>query len=574
VRHPEFPNEGDVVPLPTALIDFLGGDPNDGVLDIDKPCAPAADTSCYILDDFGRTLVGNSYSNSVDGGAWGAGDVHEGAQSMDGSTLVTSAFAYTDVASAIVGTDVSSYVGTFSWSPLHTPSWADCSGQFTLSGWRGDEAWMEYVVPEHPTDLAGVLIGPLTFTYWNYYGNTVGSDYGANVVVMSSDPTALGQGTVVAHLVDGVATTVYVPSSLIPVEGGVLHVGMVPAWQADFGEYDCGWNWPYNTGVFTSAKSSVNTWTDTLTWQSWDASADAWGSGLDSDVTGAWWYGNLPWVVSASGGTFGINGDSIYLTATTQETLTARMVGSNVYDDGTEEDATSYGEPWNEPLGVNMKARFRITTAGDVTEAGQRYLYFTWNNDRDAFKATVWLGDGNHAEGLTVTDGEATGSIDKAITEGSWMWVRMDTRHADYVRGKMWVEGGVKGSGEPVAWDIIVSRADDAENPISGDFFEIGMSAGNATGAAQTIEVDEVQFCGAGDDCEWVTDRMGQSTGADFLFRTAQAFKEGSLWFFVDGMHVPMRTVDRLVGSFKGFHGVSPDENAILVSRYLVETDT
>ncbi len=568
VRHPEFPVE-PLTEAPTAdmlptLIDVPEGDC--GCL--------GANTTTYILDDFTRTLVADTYSNSGDGGAWGAGDVHRGAQSMDGLTMVEGSFSYTDVSSAIVGTPVTSYTGTYSWPHTNRPDFSECTGlDFTFSGWRADEAWMDYVVPAHPTTLAGILYGPVTFIHNNVYGNTVGADAGADLVVATVEPSGLASGTTVAHLPNNVATTVFIPSSLIPVEGQTMYVGMIPSWTAEYGDVSCGFNWPFNTGVDNSAKATVSSWTDTLVWQSWDVAADAWGAGLDSDDTGAWWYGNLPWEVTASGGTYGINGDSLYLTvpAGGQETLFAKMVGSASYDDGTEEDSTSYGDPWNEDLGVSMKARFRITTAGDVSESGSRYLYFTWNNARDAFRATVHLGDGGNAEGLTVGDGEASTFLAKAITEGSWMWVRMDTRHPDYVRGKLWVEGGVKGSLEPAVWDIIVSREDDTANPISGDFFEIGMSAGNATGDAQTIEVDEVSFTGAGEHAEWVVDRLGQSSGADFLFHTSQSYRAGYLWLFVDGMHVETVESDREAGAFKVIQGVSPDENAIVLTRYLVE---
>ena len=576
IRHPEGQqHNAEPPPRETYMLDIPGNTPGNDVINLDSVCEPAADTACYLLDDFNRTLTGNSYSTSGDGGAWPAISKFQGDHIESGLTLEDGGFNYsavTDWRSGQTG-NVSSFVGNYAWASTNPDRPAsDCASGFLFTGYTQYDAWAEYVVPEHPTDLAGITLGPITFHDNDTWGGTSAAE-GAWLIVSSSEPTAIGQGTVVTHLPQDTATTVFIPGSLIPAEGETMYIGVTPRWGADLGEWGCGYNWPFNTGEHDSGAGKINNWTDTITWKSWDSDADAWGAGLSGDTTGAWWDGNLPWDVSASGGTFGYNGDALYLTvaAGTQETLTAKMLGSSLYNPADGDD-TSYQEPWTEDSGINMKARWRLTTAGDVTEAGSRYLYFKWHDGRDEQTVTIDLGDIDNAQGINLTQDINSSTLVKDITEGSWMWVRVDTRNPDYIRAKMWVEGGTYGSGEPPVWDVAIGRASDSENPTRDDYFEIGMSVGNETGANQTVEVGDVWFCGAGEDCEWVTEKIGEGDGTSVTFVTSQAFKAGALWFFIDGFHVRTVTTDLEKGEFRPIESIAPASKATLVARYLVNS--
>jgi hypothetical protein len=240
-------------------------------------------------------------------------------------------------------------------------------------------------------------------------------------------------------------------------------------------------------------------------------------------------------------------------------------------DNPADDDYDPKGEPWTLETGVRMKARFRVTTAGSLTEAGQRHISFKWHSGTSVQKATVWLGDTGHNEGLTIGEEAGTDTIEKAISEGAWMWVTLDTRNPDYLRGKLWAEATAFGSGEPPVADAVVTTNDDAQEPTNNDFFEMVISAGNMTGADQTVEIDGIWFCGSGSDCKWVQARLGQGDGKTLKYETPQPFKPNSLWFFVDGHHVRTVTDDVNKGTFYSVDGLAAYENAVLVARYLVD---
>jgi hypothetical protein len=530
---------------------------------LDQPCVPAADTACYLLDDFQRTLTAGTYSNSGDGGVWGGVTQYQ-AEGNDGTPW--------EMHVSPVWAKVASSVGRAAHGWTSNPG-LGCGGlDFTFTGWFEREVWYKYTVPEHPSDLAGILFGPVTYTgSTGLAGGTVGIDNPGWLRYSATEPEGLRAGQVIGILSSGVAETVYIPSDLIPDEAGEIWIGVGPGWTADYGDATCGFRWPWMSGQANSGvgNASLN---DTMIWQSWDAGADDWGTAMSDDDSGAWWEGNLPWSVTASSpGTYGIDGSNLYLSVASgsTETLAAFMAGASearVADDNDD----PLGEPWTHELGVSMRARFRITTAGSITEAGDRFLHFKWNDGRDELTVTVHLGDTTFAEGISISDSDQTASADKAITEGSWMWVRFDSRNPTYLHGKMWVEGGAKGSGEPPAWDIELTREDDSEFPVSADNFEVVLSAGNATGATQTIEVGEIWFCGPGDDCEWVTEKIGEGDGQTMVLQTSQPYKTGGLWFFSDGHHVQTTPVSKAQGTFYA-GGVPSADGVDLTARYLVD---
>lgn len=570
MRHPEF-HRRDAEGQPTALLDFPGyGDPEEGVVLKDSPCDPFSNTDCFLLDGFDRTLLGGSYS---DGSSFASPDYYYAQKSgaSDATGDGDNPFELVSDEGAR-DRDIDSYLGTAAHGWTSNPG-LGCGGlDFTFTGWKEKTPWWKYTVPAHPADMAGITFGPITFVApTGLAGGTVGQLEGAQVVVKSSEPTSVRDGTVVANLVNGVSTTVYIPGSSIPAEGGEFWIGVIPGWQANLGGYTCGFRWPWMDGKGNSAKAYYNE-TPVAIWQIWDAASEDWGYSNDANADGAFFDGNLPWVVAASGGTYGMDGGFAYLTAAagSPQTLFLTMAGGADVDLPDDYDEP-VGEPWTSDLGVRMRARFRLTTAGSLTETGTRYLSFRWQDGRNEYKAVVHLGDAGNAQGLTISDEVNSANVVKDITEGAFMWVSLDTRNPGYLRGKLWTEGSAYGSGEPAIWDVEATVEDTTEDGVTGNFFEIGISAGNATGADQTVEVDSVCFAQGADDCKWVQERIGQADGNKILFATSQASKEGSLWFFVDGLHVRTTVDDANKGTFRPVDNTSPDENAVLVARYRVD---
>jgi len=554
IRHPEIVD--DVVETRGGggwgVDPFLTLDsPEDGLVSLDQPCNPFADTTCYLLDDFARTYTTGTYSA---GDAWTAAVQWEARERHDTPF-------YMVVDTPVYNHSIDSSLGGGGAIPYtENPGWG-CEGKdFTFWGWFEQSNWFQYTVPAHPGSMAGIVLGAVTFS---------GHGLGANVMVSTSAPTSIRDGTIVGHCPSGVSTTVFVPGALIPAEGQDLWVGYVPAWQADLGAILCGFTWPWMGGDPNSAKGVLSPISESATWQTWDSGTDDWGGALGDGVSGAWWEGNLPWSVGFTGGSLGLDGDNLYLTvaAGSQEILTATMVGASLYNPDDSND-DPLGEPWTDELGVRMKVRFKLTTAGDVTEAGSRYISFSWHTGREVHEGTVWLGDLTHAQGLSVISEGTAVETTKDITEDSWMWFSLDARNPEYLRARMWAEAGAYGSGEPAVYDAQVAVGDDTESASTGNYFKVVISAGNQTGADQTVEIDAIWFCGAGEDCEWVEERIGQGDGVTNVYATTQPYKPSSLWFFVDGHHVRTLPIDVNRGTFMAVDGVAADNNAVMVARY------
>ncbi len=536
----------------------------------DHECFAIADTACYLLDDFDRVVAKPAYSASGDGGAWSVKSGHI-ARDWQTKAREDEDFAFSDM--LVVWGEVESYVGSGYDPHTSLPAWASCGiGENAFSGWKETEVWYKYTVPVHPTSMAGFTV-PLAATS----KGGVASTYGYLARVTTTEPSDLQQGTVLGTWL-GSSSTFFVPGSVVPDAGGTIYIGITPAWHANFGNYVCGFNWPRNTGQENSgyAHTPGSASIPSPAWQSWDASATDWGAGLAGDDTGSWWEGRLPWVMSGTGmESAEMDGASLKLTVASGSNLSlvARMDGDSVFQPPDSDTDEQYGSAWIHDNGVAVAMRFRITTAGVVADAGTRHLYMEWADGRDVLRATINLGDPQNAEGLTVSDDTNTTTILKAVTEGSWMWLKMDTRNADHLRAKMWVESSLLGSGEIATWDVDITRSADTEVPVNNDYFEIGMMAGNAAGDAQVIEVERVVVCGPADaNCQWVIEKIGEGSTTEVItFTTSMPYKQGSLWFFVDGVHVRTKRVSVTDGTFRGIGGGIPDANAVLVVRYLYE---
>ena len=579
-RHPEYlRRDGDGAPGGDEmyLLDIPGsGDPEEGSVSKDVPCNPFADTRCYALDLFDRTFSGGTYSAGSSAGTythWKAisnGDSHCHIPDHSNPTPF-----------ALTGPDLNYFKDKEVWSSLGTGAIAHpwnpgcgCAGlDFTFVGWKEESVWHKVTLNAHPADMAGITYGPIIFRgNIGLAGGTVAYNAGGLLAVSTTEPTSVRDGTVIAALPTGVEKTIFIPAAYIPAEGEDLWIGILPAWQAHLGDYTCGFRWPWMDGKGNSGAAHYDE-VPVVTFQTWDAAADDWGSGIDQSDTDSFFEGGLPWNVAVSGGTVGINGDALYLTVSppVQQTLVATMPGVDGWGPDDDDDDGVYGEPWTSDFGVRMKARFRLTTAGSLTEDGSRYLKFEWHDGRQPVSVTVHLGDADYNQGLSVADEVSTAYTEKDITEGSWMWVSLDLRNPEYLRGKMWLEQGAFGSGEPPIYDVQVSMSDDSELPTEDNYFRISMQAGNETGDDQTIEVFGVWFCNGSDDCYWVEERIGQGDGTTTKYATSMAYKPGSLWFFVDGHHLRTVSDDYNQGTFYGVDYAAAADDAVLVARYRVD---
>jgi hypothetical protein len=444
-----------------------------------------------------------------------------------------------------------------------------------FAGWKEIEEWWEWTVPEHPTDMAGMVITHVGIANKTRAPNNA-TQNGYNIVVSLEEPSAMQEGfylTTVMGDTGAVAQPVFIPGALIPAEGQKLYVGIQPNWRAQYGEIACGFRWPRKEGWLDSAFGKMAGTAPGTTWQSWDASASNFGSILDGDAVGAWWYGNLPVEVSSTGGTVEMDGNVLKFTVAASVngsvSATYRVDGSELIEGGDSDD-TDYGEPWSFEQGVRMAIRFRVTTAGSLTEIGTRRITLRWHDGTDLISGTVHLGDTEFAEGIGVTADTETSYLAKAVTEGSWMWLSVDARNPLYLRGHMWLDDtSLIGNGVPPIYDVQISRSDEADVPTSGNFAEIYLSAGNVTGANQVIEIDRWVACGGAYDCEWVTEKIGEGDGATTTFATSIPYKTGMLWFFVDGIHVRTEEVDAEAGTFRAKQAWYADPGAVLVARYL-----
>jgi hypothetical protein len=373
------------------------------------------------------------------------------------------------------------------------------------------------------------------------------------------------------------ATTIFISKDNIPEEGGELWIGIQPNWYADYGGFTCGFRWPWMDGQGNSAQCYVNLG-GSYTWQSYDTGADEWGSSASDDDTGAWFEGNLLWYLTGPDtADYGFDGNHLYVTAPAGGTtvVSATLPGEDEQTPPDDND-DAMGAPWTLPSGVAMKARCKVTTAGDTSEAGERYLRFRWASGRDLITGEVKLGDQNYDEGILLYDSDGTSDdnsnyVAKSFTNSGYFWVMIDARNPEYLTAKLWDEGDGFGSGQPAKHDIRLETGDTSENPVHRDYFEITMSGGNMTGADQTIQVDTVLFCGSGEDCDWVEEYMGIGDGETYRFYTAQPYKPSSLWLFVDGFHVRAVTEDYVAGQFRSNYSLPAAVGANMVARYLVD---
>jgi hypothetical protein len=351
-------------------------------------------------------------------------------------------------------------------------------------------------------------------------------------------------------------------------------MGLVPNWIADHdpAHYACGFNWPYRTGVWNSGGLGATSWVfaaKTVTWQIWDTDASDFGSPTSGNDVDAWW-GDLPaWQMNWTGGTPSVDGNSLCYSVTAGGSGTFEaMIPGAVEADEADTDS-DYNVPWDDEKGINVKVRFKLTTAGSLSEAGSRDWTFGWHDTRELVYGHVFFGDTGHAQGLALfsDDSEST-FVAKDIVEGQWHWLRIDTRHPTKNRMKMWRE--TYQDAEPVAWDVDLDVEDDTDRPTTDNFLKMVITLGNMTGAAQSLCIDKILMAGAGLPFHWVEDYIGDGDDSTADFATAQPFIDGTFALTVDGLHTRAKTVDIDTGEFTALQRYPAADGARMTTRYVV----
>lgn len=605
-RHPEFHGtKGDYRKETDNLNYDDPGPPGDTPPEEENDlnlCPPWGDLSCYVIDHFDREVSPQTYTS---GASWSTPTVyfanvwtapgHEGLGNYSQDDQVQPFTTYLQADYTRKNNVISSTVGTHShpWTyrPTEDTAGYGCGGvSFQFDGWRESNVMIKATVPSVPASMAGVTLSGNDANMVEYLsptglrGGTVGQAGCLVNVVTGTDPTSIRDGVTVAHLQAGVAQDIFIPGELIPEEGDVFWIVFAPAWECVKGypqEIVCDFVWPWMNGANNSGEGTIGPQSPgtqyTLQWETWTSNADDYGPvRIDTSYpvnVQHWMGGTKYWIpADAAGATTGITNDSFYLTAVAGSPKTMTLSLDNVYDGLGEEDTTDNDAFWSgNPWDVAMRARFKLTTAGDVTEAGNRYLRIEWHDGYSRYFGEARLGDPNYAQGVRIGDDDRSAFTAKDITEGSWMWLAVDARNPLEMRGKIWKEEGVMGGNEPITWDVVLARESDADNPTEGDYFKLELSAGNDTGANQTIEVDRIEICTGAEDCQWVEDILGASDGEQLTFKTKYPWRPFTLNVYFDGHRIPVVAENREQSTFTVRSGMVPDERMFVTAVYLVD---
>jgi hypothetical protein len=457
-----------------------------------------ADTTPKVVDNFSRTVApatidpGSSLGVSIT--TWRASRSVDVNGNEVPFALKSGGVAY-----------VASYVGAW-YKTISAPDYACSYPKSDFRGWVDREVWGALTVPAHPAGMAGiyVTIRPYGADGSGYGGGGRATIDGVEVVVRSSAPTDTWQGTPIGKVYAFDAdTTVLIPASAIPVEGGQLWVGVRPGWRCDYAtnapycDYPL---WPYDTGLGNSGKCQASVGSPV-----WAVSSDdpiAWGETADGH---AWQDAGTEGAPVA-----GMDGDSFYVEGAGGQGLA--VVGER---DSDEEATGSWSDAsWATELRFSASA---LATGGSIT--------LTTTGQGSQVIGTIDLDSdpGMAVGGPTTSDAESV-----AIGAGE-VWVAKFDSRSGSMRGKVWRAG----TPEPATWNVevpIEATEDDA------DRFELWVRSGTG----QTIRVLDLKSMDAARPGEEVvTELVGHADGTTNRFRTSHRFRDGTLTPYVLGIAAP-----------------------------------
>ncbi len=382
-----------------------------------------------------------------------------------------------------------------------------------FKGWKDIERWAWMVVPAHPDGMAGATIDVSVPGL-----DGVAGSHGADVVVLTSQPTDTWQGTVVGH-VGSSGGTVTIPASAIPAEGGELHIGLRAGWHCNYGDFECGWSWPFSTGDGNSGRYRASL--SNPTWLIASGAIEDFGT--IAAAKEAPWDGGNTWVEAGVEGspTYGIDGSAYYVTATSPAGRGMYMVGQR------EDDDQAWG-PWSD-VGWAVDVLFSVDVVGDTGTAGPRSIEVRTSGEGEKAIGTVWLGDSSMAPGISV--GGPTGTDYDAVTltpDDPWKFI-IDTR-ANRVRGKLWRVS----DGEPADWNVEVPMEETEDDY---DRWSLWVRCGQVGG--QTVRIRDIRARDSAHDGQRVDkEYIGHASGSTNKFTTCHPFRPGTLRVYVNGVGV------------------------------------
>ena len=475
-----------------------------------------ADVNLYDLDRFNdRTIPPPSH---IDGGATGISWVTQRAYGgWDGLPDTGSEVAYAyggPIAQA------GSYVG-WTWLTYTDPT-NPCSGTWPAwIGWREDEIVLVGTVPEHPANVAGILLTLSTSLRGS--GSGVAAANGLDVRVASSAPTALRSGSLVGHLptIPG-SGTVFVPASAIPAAGQSIYVIVTAGWACDYLDpgYVCDYNLPARSGRGDSGRAGASL--TSASWRTW-ASGDEGIGDAAGDADAPWGDASWTWVSAGEEGS--------PVVEVTSGCLRVTNGGAGFALLGPRENEDAEWGPWSD-FDCAPEVRFRINEAGDVTEAGARNLEVRIVGQGEKAVARVHFGDGEHPAGISAKAPTDEVFTAKTIDANTLYRLLVDTRSGRYLRAKVWEHGTL----EPTEWDVEVEIA---ETEDEADRLEVWArsEADSGTMEVAVCRIRVATFASPGERV--VKQRIGYADGTTKSFPVPQLYERGTLRAYVDGFGVP-----------------------------------
>jgi len=425
-------------------------------------------------------------------------------------------------------------------------SWSTCGGLNNhFGGFSENEVWMRCLMPAIPSGAAGIEFDmPIS----NSLGGVQGPGYAevgaVEIVASAAQPTTMREGTAVGLGYRNSTVTVTVPADLLPAEGDYLYVGYRTSWHASTVSnpyaHACGFNWPFMSNSYQkdqggieylgqSGRIRVGATSITGVWKVWDGTEPVLGTTPQGHTINDAGY-------SGEADAWSMGPDGISVIADSPSSKGIYLVGAN-------EDVDEPFAPWSDGT-YAAKVYFTVTADGSTSDAGLRNVQLTATSDAEESIGTVHLGDGTHAEGVSVAgpSGESFQALD--LTNGERMVAMFDTRNGDTIRGKIWLES----EGEPTEWVVF---SDLTETEDINERLTLWLRAGN-DGTEQGVTVHKVEtFDGAAAGQRVTGHFIGHASGYEKSFYTPDKYKAGTLKVFVNGKLTPTQSEDGDAASFQ-----------------------
>lgn len=434
----------------------------------------------------------------------------------------------------------------------------------THRGWWEGEAWYSFTIPAHPASMAGIRVPAASL--FSAQGYTASGSATVEMVVRSSAPTDIRQGTAVGIFQIGSTPDIDIPGGLIPSAGGELWVGFRPGWQAHYGAEVTGYfQWPY-------AMNSSQT----------DEDGDPYG-GYSGRILSPIIIGSATWLVYSSaggdlgtadtpdkapfeggwtwhdGGTegspvYGVDNGYLYLRSTTP-------TGKGFFMKGEYEDDDEPAAPWSDVQWA-VEVTFSISAAGLTNQAGQRHIEVTTTGHDEKTVGYIHLGDTYYASGIQVL-GPTTNDYEAFTINANTNYRALFDSRSGFMRGKIWLA-----SQRMPANFVVESVMDETED--DADRWALWLRGGNVTGE-QIIRVKRVRYLPSAARSGLRVDRelVGRADGLTKKFYVAEQFREGTLRLLVNGTSIA--PIDENPDETWGLLDFWPKAGSVIRANYVVD---